>query len=60
MGSLEERVADLLVVLTSAEIEEVDCYFSSRNIDFFDSVIYADGGDVFLHKPSLAVSFDDT
>ena len=59
MSSFIERVSDLLVVCASTEIKEVNCYFSSRDIYFFDTVVDSDGGDIFLYEPSLAVAFDD-
>lgn len=60
LRSLKEGVPDLLVVFTATEIKKIDSNFSTRDVDLFDSIVDPNGGDVFLNKPALAVSFDDT
>lgn len=54
-----EGIANLLIISTAAEVEEVDCYFPARNSHFLDSIVHSDGCYVFLHEPPLAVTFDD-
>ena len=53
-----ERVPNFLIIGTSTEIEEVDCYFAAGDRDFFDTVIHADSGDVLLNESALTVTFD--
>lgn len=59
MSSLKEWVANLLVVRAPAQVKKVYSDFSSRDVDFLDSVIDSDGGYVFLNEAALAVAFDD-
>ncbi len=59
MGVGEKIVADFLVVGAAAEVEEVDGDFIAGNVDFFDTVVDADGGNVLLDEATFAVTLDD-
>ena len=49
-----------MVVGAATEVEEIDGDFIAGDIDFFDTVVYADGGDVLLDESTFAVALDDT
>ena len=59
MSSLEEGVANVLVVVAAAQIKEIDCHFPAGDVDLLDSVVDSDGGDILLDESALAVPFDD-
>lgn len=56
----QKIIADFLVVGAATEVEEIDGDFIAGDIDFFDTVVYADGGDVLLDESAFAVALDDT
>ena len=56
----QKIIANFLVVGAATEVEEIDGDFIAGDIDFFDTVVNADGGDVLLNESAFAVAFDDT
>jgi hypothetical protein len=55
----KEGIANLLVVGTATDVEEVDCDWFVVDGDFLNTVVDTDGGDVLGNEFALAVALDD-
>mmetsp|Transcript_20631 Transcript_20631/g.45197 ORF Transcript_20631/g.45197 Transcript_20631/m.45197 type:complete len:218 (+) Transcript_20631:230-883(+) len=51
--------ADLFELIPTGSVEEIDLQVKPRNLDWLHAIIDADGGNILLHKPSLAIPLDE-